>query len=100
MTTTERELKPLHSPQRSFYGKAMVIETVDAQGITGRQVLRSYDTEVVTVEFGHSLRITIENMHSKTTRRHIREFIIQNFGAKKWHEIITEYQAGKVCWYA
>lgn len=99
MKRIERELKAIHSAQRAFYGKAWVIEHTDEHGHTGRIELRSYDTIVCVVEFGETCRMTIENMQSKTTRRHIREFVIQNFGLVAWDNIARDYERGVVRWF-
>lgn len=67
------ELNPIHDGRASFYNKAMVVEHED------RTELYSYGTHVVTIKddkfFFHE-----KASHSETTRRHVREFMIQYFG--------------------
>lgn len=63
------ELEPIYSNVKSFYGKAKVIK--DDDGIH----LISYWTEVATIKNG---KLHINGFYSKTTMRHIREFIEQN----------------------
>lgn len=67
------ELDAIHDGRRSFYNKAMVVEHED------REELYSYGTLVVTIKddefFFHE-----KASHSDTTRRHVREFMIQYFG--------------------
>lgn len=67
------ELDAIHDGRRSFYNKAMVVEHED------RTELYSYGTLVVTIKddefFFHE-----KASHSETTRRHVREFMIQYFG--------------------
>lgn len=98
MTEVTRELQSIHTAQRSFYGKAVVIEQTDDNGITGRTILKSYATQVCTIEHGDNLTVSIPQMHSKTTKRHIREFIIQNFDVRAWDIINAGYSHGKTWW--
>lgn len=64
------ELDAIHDGRRSFYNKAMVVEHED------RTELYSYGTLVVTIKddefFFHE-----KASHSETTRRHVREFMVQ-----------------------
>lgn len=67
------ELEAIHDGRRSFYNKAMVVEHED------RTELYSHGTLVVTIkndEFFFHDRAS----YSETTRRHVREFMIQYFG--------------------
>lgn len=67
------ELEAIHDGRRSFYNKAFVIEHTD------RTELYSYGTLVVTLKGGMFYFHTDAN-YSDTTRRHVREFMIQYFG--------------------
>ena len=82
------ELNPIHDGCASFYNKAMVVEHED------RTELYSYGTLVVTLKddmfFFHD-----RAGYSETTRRHLREFMIQYFGLgefldKKMIENLTD----------
>lgn len=98
MTEVKRELKSIHTAQNSFYGKATITENIDEDGITHTTVLTSYSTPVCTITAGHVLSVDIPDMYSKTTRRHIREFIMQNFDAKAWDVISKGYNKGVRRW--
>lgn len=93
----KRELKSIHTAQNSFYGKAYVVDTIEGEN-TLETCLYSYDTKVVTIDFRGGLTVDIPNMHSKTTRRHIREFILQQFDCMAWDIISTGYRHGKTWW--
>ena len=72
------KLKPMYTSQKSFYGKAKVIEMQ-----TGEIILQSYDTFVASIKEG---KVTINGFYSNTTLRHIKEFLKQNgfeVGSKK-----------------
>lgn len=98
MTTLERELKPLNCGQKSFYHKAIVIEDTD-NNITVYMALKSYNTIVVDVDFvAGKVYITIKDMYSKTTKRHIRDFIIQLFGMPFWYKVEQGYSNGETSW--
>lgn len=67
------ELEAIHDGRRSFYNKAFVIEYTD------RTELYSYGTLVVTLK-GDKFYFHRDANYSDTTRRHVREFMIQYFG--------------------
>ena len=67
---TLMELHPVHSRQKSFYGKAMVWTC------NGTQVLYSYNTPVCWIRNGTFHRAW--NGWSITTSRHCQEFRRQN----------------------
>lgn len=98
MNEVKRELKSIHTAQRAFYGKAVIIESVDGDGITHTTKLQSYNTIVCTVTAGDVLSVDIPDMYSKTTRRHIREFIIQSFDVRAWDVISKGYNNGVRRW--
>lgn len=83
------ELSSTYSGQKSFYNKAKVVEDGN------RTVLISYTTEVCTVEEN---KVSIPDMYSVTTRRHIREFIMQMFNEKAWDTIKKDYKNGVKNW--
>lgn len=66
------ELEAIHDGRTSFYNKAMVVEHED------RTELYSYGTHVVTIKDGKFF-FHDKASHSETTRRHVREFMIQYF---------------------
>lgn len=96
--TTTRELKSVHTAQNSFYGKAKVVEFMSDDGITHKTILYSYETAVCIVTAGDVLSVDIPNMYSKTTRRHIREFVIQCFDVRAWDVINRGYKDGERRW--
>lgn len=98
MNEVRRELKPIHTAQRSFYGKAIISELVHDDGITYSTTLLSYNTVVCDIIAGETLSVSIPNMYSKTTRRHIREFIIQSFDVRAWDVISRGYNKGVRRW--
>ena len=72
------DLMPMYTSQKSFYGKAKVIEME-----SGEIILQSYDTFVASIKEG---KVTINGFYSNTTLRHIKEFLKQNgfeVGSKK-----------------
>lgn len=72
------ELKPLHTNQKSFYGKANVVKTYN--GNDACYVLRSYDTVVVSVFVaadGTPFVKKFWNGYSVTTLRHVNELLMQ-----------------------
>ena len=72
MTTA---LVPQYSNVKSFYNKALV-HTKD----NGDLILSSYTTAVCTITYDG--KIIINNLYSRTTTRHIVEFLRQN--ATRW----------------
>lgn len=101
MQTIERELKAVNCGQKSFYHKAHVIEYYNEQtSITESMHLKSYNTIVASITNfqGEVLRVQIQNMYSKTTRRHIKDFIIQMIGLQAWTKIETGYSWGETEW--
>ena len=79
MNSTVYELKPLHATQKSFYGKARVIETDcfdDAYF-----ALYSYDTLVLSIDANSSGAICARKLwdgYSATTMRHVNELLAQH----------------------
>lgn len=72
------ELIPLFDNRKSFYGKARVIDHDN-----GIVELQSYDTIVCRIEFsykeatGYKVTLNGLNEYSRTTDRHIKEFLKQ-----------------------
>lgn len=62
-------LQARYDSRASFYNKAKVIE------YDGALYLQSYDTIVAKIEDG---KATVYGWYSKTTARHINEFLYQN----------------------
>lgn len=78
------ELKPVYDTRKSFYNKAIVI--VDAN----RKKLMSYRTLVAAIEDG---KAKIDGTYSRTTLRHIKEFLKQNgFKAENEAQILKDYK--------
>lgn len=99
--TITRDLKPVNVGQKSYYGKAKVVEyyTNDNDDVCYKYQLVSYDTTVVTIApFMDKLIVTITDMYSKTTTRHIKDFIIQQLGLVSWHRIHSEFKKGVHVW--
>lgn len=68
-----KELQAIYDGRKSFYNKAIVMEEKD------RTELYSYGSLVVTIKDG-SFKFHPDANYSDTTRRHVREFMIQYFG--------------------
>lgn len=85
---TITELKPLHTKQKSFYGKAQLKETSDGME------LFSYNTLVSKYYNNGSLKVTHDsNYLTNTTLRHINEFIQQmGYSKKTKKEIINNVE--------
>ena len=72
------ELRPLYINQKSFYGKAIVLVGGDGDDVC--YALRSYDTFVVAVRFCSGGVASVEKRwgsYSRTTMRHVNEFLMQ-----------------------
>jgi hypothetical protein len=77
-------LEARFDPHKSFYGKAIVFELSQ-----GRLILKSYDKEVADISNGVA---KVYGIHSKTTLRHIKEFLRQNgFKAASVNQILADY---------
>lgn len=68
---SESALEPKYDSAKSFYGKA----NVDNEGDS--KVLTSYDTKIMKIKDGKITMLCDESDLSKTTLRHIREFLKQ-----------------------
>jgi hypothetical protein len=68
------ELKPLNAREKSFYKKA----EVRVEGTAKH--LYSYDSYIATYDNGKLTLSTNQHLYTATTRRHLREFIIQTKG--------------------
>lgn len=71
------ELEPLHSSQKSFGWKAIVVEERDASQLFSYGVLVATATKKLG---GGDLVLTDEADYSTTTRRHVKEFVAQKLG--------------------
>ena len=77
------ELKPMYDRQKSFYSKAIVIEENDTK------TLLSYTTKVAEIQ---GEKAYVFDTYSKTTLRHIKEFLLQNgFKAINKNQIEKDY---------
>jgi hypothetical protein len=94
MNATENsvyELRPMYDSRNSFYGKATVIVNPDkAIGDEHVKILKSYDTIVSSITADG--RAKVFGLHSATTLRHIKEFLLQhNFKVDSKAQIIRDY---------
>lgn len=96
------ELKPFHTKQKSFYGKARVTVSYNDDDIY--LVLDSYDTQVVMVRIAKGGRPSVRRLwdgYSATTLRHVNELLMQEgfpkLSARAWRAM----EAGKfaMCYY-
>ena len=76
-------LKPIFNGQKSFYGKAKFIDN----GNWKKKVLLSYNIEVVNI-FGRCAIVLGD--YSRTTKRHIKEFLLQNYFKAESNKQIKE----------
>ena len=83
------ELKPFHTNQKSFYGKAKVAVSYNGDGMG--LVLESYDTQVVIVKIekgGMPSIMRLWDGYSATTMRHVNELLMQEdfpkLSARAW----------------
>lgn len=77
------ELEAVHDSRKSFYKKAHTLLE------NNKKYLISYTTTVAKIEDG---KLEVFGMHSATTTRHIKEFILQNgFKSGTTKEIIEMY---------
>ena len=82
MTT---ELTTKYDSRNSFYGKARV----ETSSTTGEVYLVSYQTKVASIHDGIAI---VYGLHSNTTTRHIKEFLLQNgFKAENSKQIMKDY---------
>lgn len=78
------ELATNYDSRNSFYGKARIIEHNNVKE------LYSYDTHVATI-IGDD-KVYVLGLHSATTLRHIKEFLLQNgFKAVNKAQIMKDY---------
>lgn len=79
------ELQPIHSSQKSFYGKARVEHLEN-----GHKALYSYSTKVC--ELDNNNNIVDIGYYSATTSRHINDFLQQNGHNKMTKKEIENFQ--------
>lgn len=79
------ELQPIHSNQKSFYGKARVEHLEN-----GNKALYSYSTKVC--ELDNNNNIVDIGYYSATTSRHINDFLQQNGLSKMSKKEIENFQ--------
>ena len=86
------ELKPFHTNQKSFYGKAKVTVSYNGDGMD--LVLDSYDTQVLIVKIEKGGMPTIMRLwggYSATTLRHVNELLMQEdfpkLSARAWRSM-------------
>jgi len=86
----ETELKPEYDNRKSFYKKAVVI-------IEGEVLkLKSYNTIVCKIEMKNN-RAVVYGTYSKTTLRHIKEFLKQNgYKADSQRQILEDYATTEI----
>lgn len=76
------ELTPRFDSRASFYGKAHVIIN-DDDSLT----LRSYETDILTINESKRTLIKLYDEYSQTTNRHIQEFAKQyDLPITKWSD--------------
>ena len=68
MNRIEFDLRPQHINQKSFYGKARVVQTPKGS------ILTSYNTDVAAYTNGFFTVIKDESKLTNTTMKHIRSF--------------------------
>lgn len=85
-----KELKPIHSGQKSFYRKAFVSR------LGARIMLHSYDTLVATITAQGNVFIHISKDEiTATTLKHLKEFLLQErFKAESKEQIYKDYHYG------
>lgn len=80
------DIKPVYTPQKSFYGKAFGVAAVN------EDTLYSYQTKVCKICNGNFVRLW--SGYSKTTMIHINEFRMQNrlpsLSKKEWNNLPVE----------
>lgn len=83
------ELKPLHNRQKSYYGKAEVIDQ------SGTLWLKSYNTIVASINKNSGVFLRHWHGYSATTARHIYDFRLQNglkdICKKEWDKLSIEH---------
>lgn len=85
-----KELKPIHSTQKSFNRRAFVSR------LGARVMLHSYDTLVATITQNGNVFIHIHrNDITATTLKHLKEFLLQErFKAENKGQIYKDYHYG------
>ena len=81
------------------YGQALVITEYDEQGIIQRRKLKSYDTDVIIVDYCRNendayciMRIT--GLYSNTTKKHISAFIKEFYSQYDYKMIKSAFMNG------
>lgn len=91
-----RELHPLYTNQKSFYGKAKVVSAV--VNLDRYYTLQSYNTSVVSVyvdRAGTPFVKKLWNGYSATTMRHINELLMQQGFPKLPARVWCAMEVGK-----
>lgn len=91
-----RELHPLYTNQKSFYGKAWVVRTTVYEDEI--YTLHSYDTDVVTVYVypdGTPFVKKLWDGYSAATMRHINELLMQQGFPKLSAHVWRAMEVGK-----
>ena len=82
-------LKPIYDGDKSFYRKAEYFVAYDSSTHTITKELFSYRTLVAKIENGKAY---VKGSYSRTTTRHIKEFLLQNgFDFKDTKDILKKY---------
>ena len=82
-------LEPIYDGAKSFYNKANYFVSHDSNTNTITKELYSYTTLVAKIENG---RAFVKGSYSRTTTRHIKEFLLQNgFNFKDTKDILNKY---------
>ena len=77
------ELKPIYANVKSFYNKA------DVKQFDNKIQLFSYNTLVCEIINNKAF---VYNIHSQTTLKHVKEFLLQNgFKAESKKQILEDY---------
>ena len=67
----KKELKVMYGYQKSFYKKAFINEE------NGKEILQSYDSNMITKENNKLIFNNNINLYSVTTLRHVKEWLKQ-----------------------
>lgn len=81
------------------YGQALVITEYDEKGMIQRRTLRSYETDVITVDYCRYENdayciMRVNGLYSMTTRKHISAFINEYYKQYDFKTIKMAYLNG------
>lgn len=80
------ELYPQYDNAQSFYNKAKICECEN------EKILMSYDVEICKEDSNGNISFCADVMASQTTLRHVKEYLLQKFGASFIEDLLSVHK--------